>query len=269
MFLPGLMRIMLGIDPNIVEHEIITYPDAKPVWQKLHPVNPRKATTIKVEVEKLLKASFIYPIHLTQWVSNPMPVNKKKGTIRVCTDFHDLNKACPRDNFPTTFIDQIIDECAGCEAFSFMDDFSGYNQIQIKPEYQHKMAFIYPWGTFSYCKIPFGLKNAGVTFQQAMSFSFHDLKNIVEAYLDDLASQSHKRTDHLTQLHLIFECCHYFQILLNPNKCNFCITLGRLLGFIVSTTGIMVDPLKVETIIQLPPPHTILQLQSQRERKTF
>jgi hypothetical protein len=79
-----------------------------------------------------------------------MPVDKKQGKIRVCTDFHDLNKACPKDNYPTPFIDQIIDECTSCEAFSFMDGFSGYNQIQIKPEDQHKMAFICPWGTLAY-----------------------------------------------------------------------------------------------------------------------
>jgi hypothetical protein len=121
-------------------------------------------------------------------VSNPVPVNKKQGTIHVCMDFHDLNKACPKDNFPTPFIDQIVDECTGCEDFSFMDGFSGYNQIQIKPEDQHKTTFICPWGTFAYRKMPFGLKNAGATFQWAMSFSFHDLKHIVEAYLDDLAS---------------------------------------------------------------------------------
>jgi hypothetical protein len=69
-----------------------------------------------------------------------------------------------------------------------MDDFLRYNQIQIKLEDQHKMAFICPWGTFAYRKMPFGLKNVGATFQWAMSFSFHNLKNIVEAYLDDLAS---------------------------------------------------------------------------------
>ena len=125
---------MLGIDPRIVEHEITMYLDAKPVRQKLRPVNPKKAATIKIEVEKLLKAGFIYPIHLTQWVSNPVLVNKKQGIIHVCTDFHDLNKECPKDNFSTPFIDQIIDECAGCEAFFFMDHFLGYNQIQIKPE---------------------------------------------------------------------------------------------------------------------------------------
>lgn len=201
---------MPGIDLKIVEHEIITYPDAKPVRQKLRPVNPRKAIAIKAEFEKLLKAGFIYPIHLTEWVSNPVPVDKKQGTIRVYTDFHDLNKVCPKDNYPTPFIDQIIDECAGCEAFSFMDGFLGYNQIQIKPEDQHKTTFICPWGTFAYRKMPFGLKNVGATFQRAMSFAFHDLKHIVKAYLDDLASRSRKRKDHPTHLRLIFERCCYF-----------------------------------------------------------
>jgi hypothetical protein len=96
---------MPGIDPKIVEHEITTYQDAKPVRQKLSLVNPRKAAAIKAEVERFLKARFIYPIHLTEWVSNPVPVDKKQGTIRVCTDFRDLNKACPKDNYPTPFID--------------------------------------------------------------------------------------------------------------------------------------------------------------------
>jgi hypothetical protein len=124
------------------------------------------------------------------------------------------------------------------------------------------MTFICPWGTFAYHKIPFGLKNAGATFQRAMSFDFHDLKHIVKAYLDDLGSRFCKRMDHPTHLQLIFERCHYFQIHLNPNKCSFCVMSGRFLGFVVSTTGIMVAPLKVEAIIQLPPPCTILQLQS-------
>jgi hypothetical protein len=184
-------------------------------------------------------------------------------------DFRDLNKACLKDNFPTPFIDQIVDECAGCEVFSFMDGFSGYNQIQIKPEDQHKTTFICPWGTFVYRKMPFGLKNVGATFQWAMSFSFHDLRHIVEAYLDDLASRSRKRSDHPAHLRLIFERCRYYQIRLNPNKCSFCVTSGRLLGFIVSTTGIMVDPLKVEVIVQLPPPCTIPQLQSLQGKVNF
>jgi hypothetical protein len=70
----------------------------------------------------------------------------------------NLNKDCHKDNFPMPFIDQILDECAGSEIFYFMDGFSGYNQIQIKPKDQHKMKFIYSWGTFAYWKMPFGLK---------------------------------------------------------------------------------------------------------------
>jgi hypothetical protein len=120
---------MAGIDPRIIEHEIMNYSDAKLFRQKLRPINPKNEPAIKAEVEKLLKAGFIYPVHLTQWVSNSVPVNKKQGTICVCMDFCDLNKYCPKDNFPTPFIDQIVNECTGCEAFSFMDCFSGYNQI--------------------------------------------------------------------------------------------------------------------------------------------
>jgi hypothetical protein len=147
-----------------------------------------------------------------------------------------------------------------------MDGFSGYNQIQIKPEDQHKTTFICPWGTFAYRKMPFGLKNVGATFQRAMSFVFHDLKHIFEAYLYDLASCSRKRKDHPTHLRLIFERCRYFQIRLNPNKCRFCVTSGCLLGFIVSTMGIMVDPLKVEAIARFPPPtYNFTTLKSSRQ----
>ena len=100
---------MPGINPCIVEHEIKTYPNAKPVRQRLCAVNPtmnpRKAPVIKAEIEKLLKDVFIYLVPLTEWVSNLVVGDKKKGTIEICIDFHDLNLACPKDNFPTPFID--------------------------------------------------------------------------------------------------------------------------------------------------------------------
>ena len=84
--------------------------------------------------------------------------------ICICINFCDLNCTCPKDNFPTPFIDQILDECAGSEVFFVMDGFLGYNQIHIRPEDQQKPAFICPWGTFSYRKMPFGLENAEATF---------------------------------------------------------------------------------------------------------
>jgi hypothetical protein len=231
-----------------IEHEIKTYSNVKLVGQKLRDVNPRKAPTIKVGIEKLLKMGFIYAVLLTEWVSNLVVVNKKEGKIQVCTDFWDLNKAFPKDNYPTPFINQILDDYARDEIFSFMDRFFGYNQIQIKPQDQHKTTFICPWGTFSYKKMPVGLENVGATFQWAMSYAFHDIKKIVEAYLDDLAAHSRKRADHPAHLRAIFDRCRKYKTRLNPLKCNFCVVTGRLLGSIISKHGIMVDPFKVEAI---------------------
>ena len=96
---------MPGIDPSIVEHEIQTYLDAKPVQQKLRPINSCKAMVMKDEVEKLLKDGFIYPIALIEWVSKPITIDKKQGMIHVYTNFHNFNKACPKHNYPTPFID--------------------------------------------------------------------------------------------------------------------------------------------------------------------
>ena len=142
-----------------------------------------------------------------------------------------------------------------------MDGFFGYNQIHIKPEDQHKTAFIFPWGTFAYRKIPFGLKNVGATFQWAMTFVFHDLKKIIEVYLDDLAAHSRMRVHDPYHLRLDFKRCRHYQIRLNPHKCIFCVKVGCLLGFIVSKEGIRVDPLKVEAILQLYPPCNIRHIQ--------
>jgi hypothetical protein len=94
-----------------------------------------------------------------------------------------------------------------------------------------------------------------------MMFSFHDLKHIVEEYLDDLMAHSYKRAQHLLHLHLVFEWCRFYRFRLNPQECIFCVTSSHILGFIVSKKGIMVDPLKVEAINQFHPSHTIIQLQ--------
>jgi hypothetical protein len=257
------------IDPAIVVHEIKTYPGAKPVQKRLRLVHPHKAAAIKLKVEKLLKAGFIYPVALTEWVSNLVSIDKKGGSICVCVDYRDINKACPKDNFPTPFVDQIVDDCAGSEIFSLMDGFSGYNQINISPEDQHKTTFICPWGTFVYRKLPFGLKNAGATFQRAMSYAFHDIKHIVQPYLDDLPAHSMRRVDHPTHLRAIFVHCRFYRIRLNPHKCVFCVESSRLLGFIILRQGIQVDPIKVEAILNLPPHSTLCQLQSLQGKANF
>jgi hypothetical protein len=97
-------------------------------------------------------------------VSNPVPIDKKQGRIRGCKDFRDLNRAYPKDKFPTSFIDQILDECVGSDIFLFMDGFPVHNQIEICSEDQHKTTFICPWGMFAYNKMSFGIKISCATF---------------------------------------------------------------------------------------------------------
>jgi hypothetical protein len=132
---------MLSLDPSIIEHRIDTWPHIAPVRQKQQPLHPSKVAAIKAKIDKLRSTKLIYPIAYTSWVSNSVPVNKKQGIIRVCKYFRNLNHACPKDNFPTPFIDQIIDDYAGHEVVYFMDLFFGYNQIQIHPSDQYKTTF--------------------------------------------------------------------------------------------------------------------------------
>ena len=149
-----------------------------------------------------------------------------------------------------------------------MDDFSRYNQIDILPDNQHKKTFIFPWGTFTYQKLPFVFKNAGATFQQAMSYAFHDIKHIVEPYLDDLPAHSSTQRDHIGHLRAIFIRCRFYHISLNPHKCIFVVESCQL-SFIVSKDGIRVDPLKIKAIIALPPPKNLAQLQSLQGKVNF
>ena len=132
---------------------------------------------MKAELQKLLDVNFIYPISDNKWVSPLVLVPKKNGKWRICVDYRELNKATQKGHFPIPFIDQVLDTLVGKKLFSFLDCFTGYNQIQITPEDQDKTTFICPWGTFAYKVLPFVLCNALATFQRAILSIFSDLIN--------------------------------------------------------------------------------------------
>ncbi|GLJ23982.1 hypothetical protein SUGI_0456270 [Cryptomeria japonica] len=254
---------MPGIDPKIVTHNIVLVPDAKPVKQKIRKMNPKIALLVKAEIEKLLEAGFIRPIDYSPWISNIVAVAKPDNKIRMCTDFRDLNKASLKDDFPLPNIDMIVDSMAGHALLSFMDGFSGYNQIFINPQDQYKTAFTTPWGTFCWIMMPFGLKNAGATYQRAMTLIFHDyMHKILEDYVDDILAKSFLCMDHVKVLRQIFERIRKYHMRLNPRKCVFGVDSGKLLGFIVSHRGIEVDTKKIDAIVNMPPPRNVSQLKS-------
>src|SRR3954465_7847990 len=134
---------MPGVPRKFAEHALNVFPDAKPVKQSIRQLSEPWAEAIGVEVNRLLDANFIREIKEREWLANTVMVPKKDTDIlRMCVDFTSLNKHCPKDHFPLPQIDQIIDSTAGCERLSFLDAYSGYNQIRMKVEDQEKTAFI-------------------------------------------------------------------------------------------------------------------------------
>ena len=125
------------------------------------------------EVDKLHVANFIKEVYYPKWLANVVMVKKANGKWRMCVDFMDLNGACPKDSFPLLRIDQLVDSMVGYKLLTFIDAFSGYNQIQMAKKNQEKTTFINCQGLYCYRIMPFGLKNAGVTYQRLVNQMFN------------------------------------------------------------------------------------------------
>ncbi|KAA3482495.1 gag/pol polyprotein [Gossypium australe] len=250
-------RDMPGLSTDVVVHRLPIKEECKPVQQKLRKMRPDVVLKIKEEVKKQFDAGFLQVVKYSEWVANIVPVLKKDGKVRMCVDYRDLNKASPKDNIPLPHIDTLVDNTAGYSWFSFMDGFSGYNQIKMHLEDMAKTTFITLWGTFCYKVMPFGLKNAGATYQRAMVAFFHDMMHKeIEVYVDDMIAKSRTEKEHVEVLKKLFLRLRKFQLKLNPTKCTFGVRSGKLLGFVVSEKGIEVDSDKVKAIQDLPPPRT-------------
>ena len=153
----------------MIEHSLNVNPTATPKKKRLRRFSAEKREAIKKELAKLLVAGFIKEVYHPEWLANPVLVLKKNNNEwRMCVDYTDLNKHCPKDPFGLPRIDQVIDSMARCVLLSFLDCYSGYHQIALKEEDQIKIAFITLFGAYAYKIMSFGLKNAGATYQRAI-----------------------------------------------------------------------------------------------------
>jgi len=180
----------------------------------------------------------------------------------MCIDFTDLNKACPKDNFPLPRIDLLVDSTSGHQLLSFMDAFSGYNQIQMVEVDQKKTSFITDRGLYCYKVMPFGLKNAGATYQRLVNKMFEkQMGRNVEVYIDDMLVKSVQAPDHVSDLKETFGMIRRYEMKLNLTKCAFGVSSGKFLGYLVSQRGIEANPEKVRAVLEMQPPRTTEQLQ--------
>jgi hypothetical protein len=250
-------------DTFVIEHKIPLKEEAKTFRQKLRQINPMLLPIMEKEVKNLLDAQIIIPLRYSNWVANLVPVRKKSGEIRLCVNFRNLNRRSRKDNYPLPNMEHILQRVTGMARISMIDGFSGYNQISVIPEDREKMAFTTPWGTFMYAKMPFGLMNAGETFQRAMDIAFIGEKDkFVIIYLDDITVFSRFNREHCSHLRKVFLKCQRFGLSLNPRKYLFSMKESKLLGHIVSAEGVRIDPNRVEAIQALLRPRSKKEVQA-------
>ena len=256
---------MPGLSREMVEMKLPIKEGKRPVKQLPRRFAPEIMSKIKEEIERLLRCKFIRAARYVEWLANIVPVIKKNGTLRVCIDFRDLNNATPKDEYAMPVAEMLVDSAAGFEFLSMLDGYSGYNQIFIAENDVSKTAFRCPGalGTYEWVVMPFGLKNAGATYQRAMNSMFHDfIDTFMQIYIDDIIIKSSSEDSHLDYLRQSFERMRKHGLKMNPLKCAFCVRAGDFLGFVVHKKGIEINQNKTKAILETKPPSTKKQLQS-------
>ncbi|GJT86396.1 reverse transcriptase domain-containing protein [Tanacetum coccineum] len=158
---------------HIAEHRLNIRKGCQPVRQKKRGQAAERNISINDEVSKLVTAGIMREVHYHDWLSNPVMEKKSDNSWRMCVDFKDLNKACPKDGYPLPEIDWKVESLCGFPFKCFMDAYKGYHQIQMAEEDEEKTAFITNQGIFCYTKMPFGLRNADATYQRLVDKTFH------------------------------------------------------------------------------------------------
>jgi hypothetical protein len=253
---------LVGVSRTIIEHSLGIDPSVRPKKQRLRKMSDEKTEVAKVEVHRLLEDNFIEPVAYPTWLANVVMVQKKSGKWRMCIDFTSLNKACPKDNFPLPRIDKIVDSAVGCEVMSLLDCFSGYHETYMKEEDKASTSFITPFDTYCFIRMPEGLKNAGSTFSRLTKTVLESQvgRNIF-TYVDDIVVASKSKEDHLADLAETFTNMRDARLCLNPEKCVFGVSQGKILGYLVSHHGIEANPTKIEAIINMTPPQSARDVQ--------
>ncbi|KAK0596320.1 hypothetical protein LWI29_014629 [Acer saccharum] len=249
---------MPGIEKSVISHNLAVNEKCKPVVQKRRSFNPGKSAAIKEEVSKLLAAGSIGEVKYPEWMANVVLVKKKNSQWRMCIDFTDLNKACPKDSFLLPRIDQLVDATAEHETLSFMDAYSRYNQIKIHKPDEEKTSFTTDQGLYCYTVMPFGLKNAGATYQRLVNKMFsRQIGRNMEVYVEDMLTKSITVDKHIDDLRETFDVLVRYEMKLNPAKYMFGVPSGRFLGYQVHQRGIEVNPEKIQALVKMVSPRTL------------
>jgi len=251
-----------GVDPQVASHKLSIYKKARYISQNKRKLDEERRLAAKAEADKLLSAGFIEEAHYTTWLSNMVLVKKANDKWQMYVDYTDLNKACPRDAYPLPNIDRLVGGAAGNKVLSFLDAYFGYNQIPMAASDMNETAFIIDDDNYFYRVMPFGLKNAGATYQRLMDKVFsHSMGKSVEVYVDDMVVKSPSHHQHAQDLSAVFSALRQYNLRLNPDKCIFGVDCGKFLGFMLTQRGIEANPKKCNAIIEMRSPTSVKKVQ--------
>jgi len=260
---------MPRFDPQMDMHRLNIDPNAKPIKQWWF--RPEIMEAIQSEVKKLIDSGFIREEQHPDWVANIVLITKKNRKIWVCIDFHDLNEACPKDEFPLPITDVMIDNTCGFERMSIHGWILGIQSNQDVPWWWE--AYIFQdtiGGILLYCHALFILKNVGATYQRAMNTIFHEhIRKIVECYVDDITVKSRARGDHIADLKTVFDIMRAHQLKMNPTKSFLGVASNKFLGFIVTSKGIHLDSKKIRSVQEMQPPKSLRELRGLQGRLAY
>ncbi|GJY33846.1 reverse transcriptase domain-containing protein [Tanacetum coccineum] len=226
---------MTGVPRSIAEHRLNIWEGYSPVRQKKRGQALERTKAIQVEVQKLVAAGIMREVYYHDWLSNPVMVKKYDGS---CVDFTDLNKARPQDCYPLLEINWKIESLCSYPLKCFLDAYKGYHQIHMAESDEEKTAFHTSQRVYCYTKMPFGLKNAGATYQQLVDKAFDSqVGQNMEVYVDDLFIKSHIEAEMLRDIDETFRTLRKINIKLNPKKCTFGAVEGMFLGYTITQKG--------------------------------
>lgn len=244
---------------TLVEHCIKT--KSEPIKQRFYPISPALQKIVNKELDEMLQQEIVQPSS-SPWSSPIVMVRKKDGSYRFCVDYRKVNQVTERDAYPLPLVTSTLDKLRDANYLTSLDIKSAYWNIPVEKESRKITAFTVPGrGLFEFCRMPFGLHNSPATWQRFIDNVLgYDLEPYVFVYLDDIIIVNNNFEKHLEIIQEVCKRLLNANLSLSKEKCQFCRSELKYLGYVVSRNGLHVDPEKVTAILAIPPPKTVSEV---------
>ncbi|KAI3669693.1 hypothetical protein L6452_41033 [Arctium lappa] len=252
-----------GLPPDRqVEFRIDLVPGATPIAKAPYRLAPSEMQEMMAQLQELLEKGFIRPSS-SPWGAPVLFVKKKDGTMRMCIDYRELNKATVKNRYPLPRIDDLFDQLQGAGCFSKIDLRSGYHQVKVREEDVPKTAFRTRYGHYEFLVMPFGLTNAPAVFMDLMNRVCRPfLDKSVIVFIDDILVYSKSESEHEQHLREVLDVLRKERLYAKFSKCDFWLKEVQFLGHVVTWVGVKVDPSKIEAMMNWEPPKSPSEIRS-------